>query len=82
MDYPEIFLICLWVLFFIIVVASFFINRSSSVKNNSENLNLLPFRNFTKTYYVVFSVSVLVLLVSIVVLSSLEYSQSSDMFIP
>ena len=75
------FLICAWVLFIVIIIIGFFINRSKELELKTNHLNLFPFKNFTKTYYVIFSITLLILLTIIVILSSLEYSESSEMFI-
>ena len=76
----EIFLICLWVILLVIIIAGIFLNKNKEIELRNTKLNLFPFRNFNKTYYVIFSLSLIVITTLLVILSCLEYSESSNKF--
>jgi hypothetical protein len=79
METLEIFIITLWVFFVLIIIGAFIMNTSKRIKGQ-EKLNLFPFKNFNKSNYAIFSVAVIILLSFIIILSSLEYSDSSNKF--
>lgn len=75
----EIFIIVLWVFFILILIGAYIINNRKKIEGQ-QKLELFPFRNFNKENYAILSITVIILLSLVIVLSSLEYSDSYNKF--